>query len=166
MALLDLMGLGADKQAVIIDIGVAFTKIGLAGEQVPRHIVRTELNKIVKSKMESIPLLNRTNSESDEQDSLYSLFKDFFHQVYFQYLLVNPKERRVIICDSMLKPIEVRNLIAKILFKHFEVVSVVFMPSHLLALFTCGLSSGLVVDVGFSETVAVPVYEQGTILNG
>ena len=166
MALLDLMGLGADKQAVIIDIGVAFTKIGLAGEQVPRHIVRTELNKIVKSKMESIPLLNRTNSESDEQDSLYSLFKDFFHQVYFQYLLVNPKERRAIICDSMLKPIEVRNLIAKILFKHFEVVSVVFMPSHLLALFTCGLSSGLVVDVGFSETVAVPVYEQGTILNG
>ena len=166
MALLDLMGLGADKQAVIIDIGTAFTKIGLAGEQVPRHIVRTELNKIVKSKMESIPILSRTSSESDEQDSLYSLFKDFFHQVYFQYLLVNPKERRVVVCDSMLKPIEIRNLIAKILFKHFEVVSVVFMPSHLLALFTCGLSSGLVVDVGFSETVAVPVYEQGTILNG
>lgn len=166
MALLDLMGLGADKQAVIIDIGVAFTKIGLAGEQVPRHIIRTELNKIVKSKMESIPLLSRTRSESDEKDSLYSLFKDFFHQVYFQYLLVNPKERRVVICDSMLKPIEIRNLIAKILFKHFEVVSVVYMPSHLLALFTCGLSSGLVVDVGFSETVAVPVFEQGSILNG
>lgn len=166
MALLDLMGLGADKQAVIIDIGTAFTKIGLAGEQVPRHIVRTELNKIVRSKMESVPILNRTGSESEEKDSLYSLFKDFFHEVYFKHLLVNPKERRVVVCDSMLKPIETRNLIAKILFKHFEVVSVLFMPSHLLALFTCGLSSGLVIDVGFAETVVVPIYEQGTILNG
>jgi len=66
----------------------------------------------------------------------------------------------------MLKPIEIRNLMAKILFTHFEVPSVTFIPSHLLALFACGLQSGLVVDVGYTETAVVPVFEQGTILTG
>ena len=57
MALLNLMGLGTDKQAVIIDFGTAFTKISLAGEQVPRHIIRTELEKIINNKLESVPIL-------------------------------------------------------------------------------------------------------------
>jgi len=166
MALLDLMGLGADKQAVVIDIGMAFTKIGLAGEHVPRHIIQTELKKIIDGQLVSVPILRRSLSESDEKETLYSLFKDFFHEIYFKHLLVNPKERRVIICDSMLKPIHIRNLIAEVLYKYFEVVSTVFIPNHLLALFTCGLQTGIVVDVGFAETVVVPIFEQSTILNG
>jgi actin-related protein 10 len=79
-------------------------------------------------------------------------------------LLVNPKERRVVISESMLKSVEMRNIIAEVLFKHFHVVSVVFVPSHLLALYSCGVETGLVVDLGYLETSVVPIYEQVPIL--
>lgn len=163
MALLDLMGLGADKQAVILDVGTIFTKVGLAGEQSPRHVIRTELNRIEERKLVCTPIL-RNNSIDDCE--LRVLFKEFFHEIYFKYLLVNPKERRVVVCDAMLKPIRIRDAMAKVLFEYFEVVSIVFVPSHLLALFACGLHTGLVIDAGFSETTVVPVYEHNPILNG
>ena len=35
----------------------------------------------------------------------------------------------------------------------------VFAPGHLVSMFTLGAPSGLVVDVGYSETLVVPVYE-------
>ena len=160
--MMDLIGLGADKQAIILDIGSSFTKIGFAGEHVPRHIIRTEIEKIQDSRLEVIPIFS--NVERNYEDQL-RLFKDFFHMIYFKYLLVNPKERRVIICESMLKPISIRDMIAKVLFKYFKIVSIIFLPSHISALFTLGLRSGLVLDCGYSETSVIPIYEQTPILS-
>ena len=38
-----------------------------------------------------------------------------------------------------------------------QVPSVLFAPSHLVTLFTLGISSGLVIDAGYAETVVLPV---------
>lgn len=46
---------------------------------------------------------------------------NFFSHSLFRYLLVNPRDRRVIICESVLCSTLWRNAIAKVLFKHFEV---------------------------------------------
>lgn len=43
-----------------------------------------------------------------------------FHEC-FRYLLVNPRDRRVVICESLLCSTVWRNAVAKVLFKHFEV---------------------------------------------
>ena len=40
---------------------------------------------------------------------------------FFRHLLVNPKERRVVIVESLLLPTVFRNTIAKVLFQHYEV---------------------------------------------
>ena len=159
MALMDLISLGADKQAVVFDIGSAFTKIGFAGEFSPRHIVRSEIKTIVNGDLVTIKLFK------DKGNINYNEFRDFFHMIYFRYLLVNPKERRVVICDSILKSVCVRNLIAQILFRDFEVVSICFVPSHLLALFSLGLKTGLVIDCGYEETTVVPIFEEFPILS-
>lgn len=189
MALMDLIGLGADKQAVIIDIGSMFTKVGFAGEYSPRHIIRSEIIEYSDGAMKSIPILEIERYEEEEQklnkekklsnfkeislnveeeeqnqERKYKFFKDFFHMLYFKYLLVNPKERRVVICESMFKSINTRNVIADVLFKHFHIVSIVFVPSHLLALYSCGVTTGLVVDCGYLETSVVPIYEQVPVL--
>ena len=37
------------------------------------------------------------------------------------------------------------------LFKHFEVLSILYAPSHLMPLFTLGINTALVIDVGFKE---------------
>ena len=160
MALLEMMGLSGDKLPVILDIGEAYTKIGLAGEPVPRHIIPTEFRRVNGDKVEVMKVV----CYDAKEEELFEMLKDFLHMIYFKYLLVNPKERRVVVCESLLCPVKFRNTLARVLFKHFEVVSVAFAPTHLLALFTLGIPSALVLDCGYSESLVVPIYEQTPIL--
>lgn len=62
-------------------------------------------------------------------------------------------------------PTSIRQSIADVLFRHFEVPSILFAPSHLVSLFTLGISTGLVLDCGFMEALLLPVYEGFTLLN-
>ncbi|RMX35520.1 hypothetical protein pdam_00003835 [Pocillopora damicornis] len=155
MPLFDVIGLGAEKHAVVIDIGAAYTKCGFASETSPRHIIRSVITHTINGERETV---NVVSHEQDKRpDELYAILRDFLHQVYFRYLLVNPRDRRVVICESVLCSTLWRNTIAKVLFKHFEVPSVLFAPHHLLALFTLGIPSGLVLDCGFTETIVLPI---------
>ncbi|CAH3197374.1 unnamed protein product [Porites evermanni] len=150
MPLFDVIGLGSEKLAVVIDIGAAYTKCGFASETSPRHIIRSVLTHTINGQTETVSVV--TNEQERNPDELYAVLRDFLHQIYFRYLLVNPRDRRVIICESVLCSTLWRNAIAKVLFKHFEVPSVLFAPHHLLALFTLGVPSGLIMDCGFTET--------------
>eukprot|EP00112_Aurelia_sp_Birch-Aquarium-sp1_P023144 Seg679.1 transcript_id=Seg679.1/GoldUCD/mRNA.D3Y31 product="Actin-related protein 10" protein_id=Seg679.1/GoldUCD/D3Y31 len=160
MALMEMIGLGGDKQAVILDIGEAYTKIGFAGESTPRHIIPSRVRRLVGSELVETKVVKYDANE----DELFDILREFLHSIYFRYLLVNPKERKVVISESLLAPVKFRNTLAKVLFKYFDVVSVMFAPCHLFALFTLGVSSALVVDCGYSETLVVPIYEHTPIL--
>lgn len=109
----------------------------------------------------------------------------FFFFAYFQinsYLLTDPKQRKIIICESPLAPVRVKQVVAKVLFQNFQVFkslnypfamplfirlliitlnskvpSISWAPLHLLALLTTGLTTGLVVDCGNLETTVLPV---------
>ena len=47
--------------------------------------------------------------------------------------------------------------IIPILLSFFQVASVMFAPGHLTSLLTLGINTGLVMDVGYTETLVVPV---------
>nr|CAD7439363.1 unnamed protein product [Timema bartmani] len=79
-----------------------------------------------------------------------------------RHLLVSPKDRRVVIVESLLCPTLFRETLAKALFQHFEVTSLLFAPSHLVTLCTLGVDTALVLDVGYQEAVLIPVYEVRT----
>ena len=49
--------------------------------------------------------------------------------------------------------------------QEFDVPSVLFAPSHLLATFPLGIGSALVLDVGYSEALVVPIFESVAMLN-
>jgi actin-related protein 10 len=72
-------------------------------------------------------------------------------------LLTDPKSRKVIICESPLAPVVLKQMIARLLFDYFQVPSISFVPIHLMALLTTGLTTGLVIDVGNLETSVLPV---------
>ena len=55
--------------------------------------------------------------------------------------------------ESVLCPSEFRSTIARVFFKHFEVPSILFVPSHLAALFPLGTQTGLVLDAGFKVSI-------------
>lgn len=95
-----------------------------------------------------------------------------------RYVLVSPKERKVVIVESVLCPTEIRETLAKVLFRHFEVrytssmidfhfpklflifqvLSVLFIPTHLVVLSTLAMETALVIDIGNKEATIIPVY--------
>lgn len=86
MPLYDGIGVIAEKNAIVIDLGAAFCKIGYAGEASPRAIIRS-------------PDLSNTKHDMDE---VHDVFAEFVHKIYFEYLMVNPKDRRVVIVEALL----------------------------------------------------------------
>lgn len=93
-----------------------------------------------------------------DDNGLYDNLVTFVQEVFFKYVLVSPKDRRVVIVESVFCPTSIREALARVLFRHFEVASVFFLPSHLVVLTTLATSTALVVDMGYHETVIVPVY--------
>lgn len=75
-----------NKPPVVMDVGQAYTKCGFAGEPHPRHIFETG-------------------------EGFWRAGNDAVHasrrllaKVFFKQLLVNPKERRVVLCENYLLP--------------------------------------------------------------
>eukprot|EP00058_Branchiostoma_floridae_P027718 XP_002613209.1 hypothetical protein BRAFLDRAFT_262678 [Branchiostoma floridae] len=159
MPLFETIGLGGEKTAVVIDIGTSYTKLGFAGECGPRAIIPSEVKRQQTGKVVRLEDYYNTN-----QDELFAVLVEFLHQMYFRYLLINPKDRRVLIAESVLVPTNFRDTLAKVLFRHFEVPSVMFAPSHMLTLLTLGINTALVMDVGYADTLVLPIYEGVAVL--
>ena len=147
MPFYDGIGVIAEKHAVVLDIGSAFTKVGYAGESSPRAILRTP------AKLHQL-----------DQDTLHDVLVDFVHRLYFEILLVNPKDRRVVLLESLLGETRLKDELVRVLFNHFEVLSILFAPSHMMPLFGLGLQNGLVLDVGYDSASVIPVYQSVPIL--
>ncbi|EJW74637.1 hypothetical protein WUBG_14457 [Wuchereria bancrofti] len=67
-----------NREAVIIDIGAILTKVGYAGEFVPRAIIRTEL--LDDCAGEAVKVLDDTISEEE----LYRRLVKFFRELFFK----------------------------------------------------------------------------------
>lgn len=103
----------------------------------------------------------------------------------FRYALVAPKDKKVIIVESLLSPTKFKEILAKVLFITYEVrysktiniiflinkinvnikvTSLCFVPSHCASLFTLGISTALVLDVGYKEAILIPICEGVPVL--
>lgn len=80
-------------------------------------------------------------------------------------MLVSPKDRKISIVESVLTPTIIRECFAKVLFQHYEVASVIFLPLHLVSISTLALDTALVVDLGYKEAIVIPVYCGVQVIN-
>uniref|UniRef100_A0AAZ1XZT2 Actin-related protein 10 n=1 Tax=Oreochromis aureus TaxID=47969 RepID=A0AAZ1XZT2_OREAU len=115
MPLFDGLGSGGEKTAIVIDLGAAYTKCGFAGETGPRFIIPSEIRKPGQQQAVKVVQYNINTEE------LYVILKEFIHILYFRHLLVNPRDRRVVIIESILCPSHFRETLTKVFFKQFEV---------------------------------------------
>lgn len=82
-------------------------RFGFSGEFSPRHIIPTSVAcKKTKTVRKICDYVN-------EQD-LYDLLVEFIHAIYFKYALVSPKDRPVVIVESVLCPTQFRETLAKV----------------------------------------------------
>ncbi|XP_065833341.1 actin-related protein 10-like [Oscarella lobularis] len=162
-AALESLAIGTEKRiAVVLEIGSAYTRCGFAGESCPRHIVATKVRRYMTDKIVSVFSDEFLKNPTD----LYDVLIDFIEFIYFKCLLVNPKDRRVVIVEPLVWPDIVRQTLARVLFEHYYVPSLLFYPSPFAALLPLGVSTALVVDCGYAETSVLPVYEGYGIIKG
>ncbi|KAJ3417476.1 Actin- protein 10 [Chytridiales sp. JEL 0842] len=153
------------EDRVVLDIGSLYIKVGLSGEAKPRHIVPFTIPVIAANTPEASKSGNRLHGlyhlelDNGTAELRKNLLTQHLMLVYSKYLLADPKQRKVIVCENTLMPMPIKQLVADILFNTLKVPSVSFLPSAVLALFTSGKSTGLVIDCGHLETTVLPIYD-------
>lgn len=156
-----------NKPSVIIDIGAAYTKCGFSAESGPFAIIPTEINKRLWSTLSSSETssvrITDLNGKSDE--TIREALVEFLYHIFYKILNANSRERKVVIVESVLTPSRFRQALADVLFANFQVVSIAFVPSHMAALYTLGISKGLVVDLGYTDCQIMPVAENIPLAN-
>ena len=141
-----------DKPAIILDIGHAYTKCGFAGEAAPYSIIPSKVSKDIGSN-KSVNIYDLLNDEEYLKETIV----EFLYRIYYKILNANARDRKVVVVESVLTPSVFRKVLADVLFNNFLAASVLFLPSHLASLYTLGISTGLVIDCGYSDCQIMPV---------
>jgi len=159
---------------IIIDIGSAYTKIGIAGEPKPREvfpsITGTEKYRAVMvdvgsremyvghdvTKMRGVlkvkyPVQRGTITD---WDSFYAILNHIFYTVL---RIDNPSNYPILYVEDLFLPREIKEYIARIMFETHRVGSLVMVPAPLLALISVGITTGIVVESGDGTTWVVPI---------
>lgn len=154
-----------DKNIVVFEFGRHYTRCGFAGEPAPRSIIKSSSTRIVTKedgsrKTEQIYLYQITDIEE-----LRRHLGDFIERLYFSHLAVSPKEKKVVIVESVFCKSIFRSTLVQVLFDRFNVPALLFVPDHLMALATLGLTTGLVLDIGAIEATSIAVVNGVTLLD-
>ncbi|XP_038207165.1 actin-related protein 10 [Zerene cesonia] len=150
MALYEGIALIQEKQAVVLDLGTDYTKFGFTGEPAPRCIIPSQF---------WCPTERRNKRVHDYRttEELYDNLVHMLHLLYFRHVLVNPKERKVVVVESLFTTTQFRETLAKVLFMHYEVSGVTWWDSARLSAATLGAPVALVVSLGARDAEVVAV---------
>ncbi|CAH0596118.1 unnamed protein product [Chrysodeixis includens] len=157
MALYEGIALIQEKQAVVLDLGTDYTKFGFTGEAAPRCIVRSEFWSAAERRLRRV-------HDYATPDELYDNLVHMLHLLYFRHVLVNPKERKVVVVESLLTPTLFRETLAKVLFTHYEVSGVIWADSPRLCALTLGTPAALVINIGAKEAEVAAVVHSCVVL--
>ncbi|KAJ0172428.1 hypothetical protein K1T71_012401 [Dendrolimus kikuchii] len=158
MTLYEGIALIQEKQAVVLDLGSEYTKFGFTGEAAPRCIIRSEFWCTTERKYKKV-------YDYKTPEELYDNLVHMLHLLYFRHVLVNPKERKVVVVESLFTPTLFRETLAKVLFTHYEVSGVVWADSPRLCALTLGAPVALVVAVGGREAEVAAVVHSCVVLH-
>ncbi|CAH2243836.1 jg15138 [Pararge aegeria aegeria] len=131
MALYEGIALIQEKQAVVLDLGTDYTKFGFTGEAAPRCIIPSEYWCAAERRHKRV-------YDYKDVEELYDNLVHMLHILYFRHVLVNPKERKVVVVESLFTPTQFRETLAKVLFLHYEVSGVLWADSPRLCALTLG----------------------------
>lgn len=144
------------EDRIIVDPGSRVWKVGFSGEGRPRDVFFAE-----PSERTVLWGLSRIEGsvEAEEEDRVLKIkLQDRLRRVFHEILLTDPKSRKVIIVEHPLLPLYIKDMMASVLFDNLGVPSISFASSHLLSLLGVGRMTGLVLDCGYLESTALPIF--------
>jgi hypothetical protein len=123
--------MSSNNSVVVLDLGEALTKVGFAGDAHPTHIYRTVLRVPATGALLSLSLstgacaaaaastgtgTGTVDAASLTADEWCNVLTALLRRIYFERLLVNPRDRRVLVCDHPLWPRAFRAGLVRALF--------------------------------------------------
>ncbi|XP_069485082.1 claudin domain-containing protein 1 isoform X2 [Ambystoma mexicanum] len=165
------------KPAVVIDTGTGYTKAGFSSEDKPRCVLSTKVGvpRSELAPLEGGPLFH-AGEESSFPDGIimkrplvhgvavdWDALEILWHSILYSRLKVDPSMQPILITDSPSSPWTNRELAAELLFECFGVPALHVAHTCVLALFSFGRISGLVVDAGDGASLTCPVLDGYTL---
>ena len=168
--------MGEEIQAVVIDNGSGMMKVGFAENEAPRVAFPTIVGKrrsfISSSQFKDEYLgeealfrrvgLNLTypieHGVVKNWDDMQKIWEHSFEQIN-----VSPKDRPVLLTESVMNPKANSEKMTQIMFETFKTPGMYVSIQAILALYASGRTTGIVVNSGDGATTVVPVCEGLTV---
>eukprot|EP00440_Ansanella_granifera_P051005 gb/GFBE01055283.1/.p1 GENE.gb/GFBE01055283.1/~~gb/GFBE01055283.1/.p1 ORF type:complete len:437 (+),score=68.73 gb/GFBE01055283.1/:1-1311(+) len=156
-----------EPPVLVLDGGGSCMKAGLAGEDLPRSIFPSVVGR---SKLEPaicvVGAAALVTSELELRRPIehgivvdWDAMEKVWHHTFFNELQLQPEQTPILLMERPLNPKANREKTVQIMFENFSVPSLHLAQGAMLCLYSCGKTTGIVVDVGCSVTHAVPVYD-------
>lgn len=166
---------GDDVHGIVIDNGSGIMKAGLAGDDAPRAVFpsivgRTRIAGVqlgvdqkdsfvgdeARSKSDMLnvkhPIERGVISDWDDVERLW-------HHAFYNELRVAPDNHPLLFTENILNPKFIREKTTQMIFEVFNIPAFYMAAQPVLALYSSGKTTGLVIDSGDSVSSAVPIYE-------
>merc|ERR1711959_172584 len=169
--------LDEEAEALVVDNGSGTIKAGFAGEDAPKVMFSTTVG-YTKHKSTVVGMGDKecfVGSEAQEkrgtlilkkpiEKGMISNWEDMehvWHHTFFQELRVNPSDDIgcVLLTEAPLNAKENREKMTQVMFESFNVPATFISMQAVLALYSSGRTTGVVVDSGDGISHTVPIYE-------
>ena len=162
-------------KVVVCDNGTGFVKCGFAGDNFPRATfpcmvgtptLRTDQDlggEAVKDLVvgaECAELRHQLDVTYPVSNGIINSWEDMYHiwdHTFYDQLQVDPTECRILLTDPPLNPAKNRERMMETMFEKYGFGSAFVQVQAVLALYSQGLLTGVVVDAGDGVTHAIPI---------
>lgn len=161
--------------AVVIDNGSGMCKAGFAGDDAPRAVFPTVVGRpkmpgiMVGLDQKEVYVGEEAQTKRGVLKTEYPIDAGFIknwddmekvwnHTIYNE-LRVSPEEHPILLTEAPLNPKKSRETMTQIMFEVFNVPCLYVQQQAVLALYSSGRTTGIVLDSGEGVSNTVPIYE-------
>uniref|UniRef100_A0A8C4TQ15 Actin like 7A n=1 Tax=Erpetoichthys calabaricus TaxID=27687 RepID=A0A8C4TQ15_ERPCA len=160
----------SDKETVVLDLGTGYLKAGFSKEKRPSCVIPCLAGKhhwkstqLERRKIGSFvgrqTFLEKTRPLNHGIVTDWESLKDLLNYVFKQKLTISVEEHAVLVSDPPMSPVKNRERCAEMMFEDFCIPAMCIAYQPVLSLFSCGTTTGVVVDSGYGVSHSVPIYD-------
>lgn len=162
---------GDDIGALVGDIGSFSSRVGFAGDDLPRSHISTSFGCSSDGKKYFDYMNNRDGVSlvSPLSDGLiddWDAFELLWRHIISKNLKSDTSESPVLLSEKSYNPSSTRQKLCEIMFETFRTPAFFLSKDSVLSCYACGRTSGLAVDFGYNATVLTPVIDGWVDLKG
>ncbi|OAP63125.1 hypothetical protein AYL99_02352 [Fonsecaea erecta] len=167
----------AEEDPIIIELDPRGLRAGFQGESGPQCFIpfTSQSSRRVGDYRSFLPEFRRRRQDLASKSKEYELWRNDLRDVdlglledkleravreaYNKYLLVDAGTARLVLVLPSLVPHPVLSTALTLLFERWKYSTITLLPAPAMSIVGAGLRSGLVVEVGWEETVITAIYE-------